>query len=177
MSVQLSSSAYQIMGAPMLSLFYKPLSYVTPYVQAVDDFGDQTLSKVEEKFPVVKKPSPELIKEAKEAVYAPVQQVTSLYSLAYQRAEGGYAVASGKAAAKTAVFVWLASTCYLLKEGVKYTGDLTPDGSFNERLDKLKAAFYHQLFEPRTADANHVDNGEAAETEDQDAFGAKTSSD
>ena len=170
MSVQLSNSAYQIVGAPVLSLLYKPLSYVAPYVQRVDELGDQTLSRVEEKYPVVKKSSPELFEEAKQVVYAPVQHVTSVYNRAYQLKEGGSAVATGKAAAKTAVFVWFEGACFVLRETIKFTDKLTDNEAWNDRLDKLSAAVQSRLFESPTTNGHH---DEAADAE---GSGAKASS-
>lgn len=139
MSIQLSNTAYNLVAAPVLSLLNKPLSYVTPYVQRVDQLGDQMLSKVEEKYPVVKKPSPELYNDAKETVYAPVRHVTNIYNDAHQRNGGGFAVARSKAAATTVVVVSAESAIFALRGAV----DLTKSMQINEHLkkaaDKLEA--------------------------------------
>jgi hypothetical protein len=140
MSIQLGSSAYNLVAAPMLSLFNKPLSYVTPYVQRVDEYGDQALSKVEEKYPVVKKPSPELFKEAKEAVYKPVRHVTEIYNGAYQRNGGGYAVARGKAAATTVVVVSAESAIFALRGAEGLTKSPRINESLKKAADQLEAA-------------------------------------
>lgn len=171
MSMQLSNSAYQMVGAPIMSLLYKPLSYVSPYVQRVDEFGDQTLSKVEEKYPVVKKPSPELLKGAKEAAYAPVQHVSSVYNRAYQQTPGGHAIATGKAAAKTVVFVWFEGAIFTLRKAIKVTDSFSIDESLKTALDKLEAALYGQQNATIANDTNHT-----AEPNGQDEHGAKTSS-
>lgn len=104
MSIQLSSAAYQKVGAPLLSLFDKPYSYVVPYVERADEYGDQTLSKVEEKYPIVKKSSPELIDKAKQAVMAPVKHVEDIYGAMYEQTPAGPTVAV-RAAIKTAAVV------------------------------------------------------------------------
>ena len=183
MSVQLTNSAYQIVGAPVLALLYKPLSYVTPYAQRADEYGDETLSRVEEKYPVVKQPAPELYREAKRAAYAPVQHVTDVYSRVYQRTPGGHVVATGKAAAKTAIVVGFESAIFALREAIKLTESFQINDSLRSAVDSLEAAVVGAQNEAPAEDDTHApaQNGSAqngsAEPESQDAPGAKTSND
>ncbi|GAB1313517.1 hypothetical protein MFIFM68171_03727 [Madurella fahalii] len=113
-SVQLSATAYNKLAVPFLSLFSKPYGFVSPYIERVDQLGDRTLSKVDERFPAVKKPSDELsaelIAEAKKAAYLPVQMsrsgadyVSKTYHEEYTRIAGASPVAHSKAAVLTAV--------------------------------------------------------------------------
>ncbi len=183
MSVQLTNSAYQLVAAPVLSLLYKPLSYVTPYAQRVDEIGDETLSRVEEKYPVVKKPAPELYQEAKKVAYAPVEHVTRVYRRAYQRTPGGHVVATGKAAAKTAIVVGFESAIFALREAIKLTDSLQINEYLKSAVDGLEAAIVGTQNEAPAEDANHepTQNGAAengsAEPEGQDEPGSKTSND
>jgi len=57
--------------APILST---PFSYATPYLQKADSIGDSTLSTLESKFPVVKKPTGELYSEGKSFVFFPLKK-------------------------------------------------------------------------------------------------------
>jgi len=172
-SIQLTNSAYQMVGAPVLSLFNKPLSYVTPYAQRVDEFGVQTLSKVEEKYPIVKKPSPELLKGAKEAAYAPVKHVTEVYNGAYQKTSGGHTIASGKAAAKTAVVVSVEGAIFALREALKFGQSFQVTESIKNVIDQLEESLKRQnVGNGSTNDAGrHRDDSDS-----QDASGSKTSS-
>jgi hypothetical protein len=113
-SVQLSHSAYHRLAGPFIPLLAKPYGYVSPYIERADKLGDQTLSKVEEKFPAVKKPSnelsAELVAEAKKAAYLPVrvsrsgvEYVFKTYHDEYNRVSGVSPVAHSKAAVLTAV--------------------------------------------------------------------------
>ena len=104
MSLQLTNAAYEA-GAPLLSYFDKPYKYVSPYVERVDQFGNETLSRVEERFPAVKKPYPELLDEAKSSVYAPAAHIGKVYDVMCQRTPGENTVAHGKAAFKTVAVV------------------------------------------------------------------------
>jgi hypothetical protein len=141
MSIQLSNSAYQLVGAPMLSLFTKPLAYVTPYAQRVDELGDQTLSKMVERYPAVKKPSPELLQDARQAVYAPVRHVTEVYNGAYQRTAGAnHAVASGRAAVTTAAVVSVEGAVFALREALKLGESFRFTESLRTALDHLEQA-------------------------------------
>ncbi|KAK3304101.1 uncharacterized protein B0T15DRAFT_535554 [Chaetomium strumarium] len=143
MSIQLSNSAYN-MTAPMLSMLNKPYGYVEPYVKRVDELGDQTLSKVEEKFPVVKKPSPELLNEAKQVVYGPVKHVTEVYNGKYQQTSGGYAVASGKAAVMTAAVITGEGLVYAARSLLKWTESLHLGETIKAKVDNLEAAVARQ---------------------------------
>ncbi|KAK4122786.1 hypothetical protein N657DRAFT_480253 [Parathielavia appendiculata] len=153
MSIQLGYTAYNMVAAPMMSLLNKPLSYVTPYVQRVDEFGDQTLSKVEEKYPVVKKPSPELINEAKKVAYAPMRHVTEVYNGSLQRTPGGYVVASGKAAAKTVMYVSAESAVFALREAMDLTDSLQIKNPLEKVVNRLEAFMNRHNSAPTT---NHV---------------------
>lgn len=161
MSIQLSNSAYQLVGAPILSLFYKPLSYVSPYAQRVDQFGDQTLSKVEEKYPAVKKPSPELLEEAKKAAYAPVKHLSDVYNVSLQKVTGGPTIATGKAAVRTAVVVGVEGSIIAIREAIKFTEGLPMHDSLKSALKQLEETFDRQ---------NNTGSSE------QNGSGAKTSS-
>jgi len=173
-SIQLTNSAYQMVGAPVLSLFNKPLSYVTPYAQRVDEFGVQTLSKVEEKYPIVKKPSPELFQGAKEAAYAPVKHVTEVYNGAYQKTSGGHTIASGKAVAKTAVVVSVEGAIFALREALKFGQSFQVTKSIKNVIDQLEESLKRQNVGNGTTtnDAGHHRD----DSESQDASGTKTSS-
>jgi hypothetical protein len=91
-SQQLGNTAYsaynaysKLIPAPIISLVNKPLAYVVPYAQRVDERCDQTLTRVVERYPAVKKPSPELLRDAREAVYKPVRHVSEVYRGVYER--------------------------------------------------------------------------------------------
>lgn len=107
--------------------FNGPYQYVQPYVKKADDLGDKALSKVDERFPVVKKPTNELYTDAKGIILFPYHKglegrdhVLSLYSDEYKKANGGNdsgfaLISTGKAAITTALV--------LTGETVKFIGD------------------------------------------------------
>jgi len=68
----LTSSVSQKL-APILAT---PISYATPYLKKADSIGDSTLSTLESKFPVVKKPTGELYSEGKSFVFFPLKKGT-----------------------------------------------------------------------------------------------------
>lgn len=140
MSIQLSTSVYQAVAAPVLPLFNKPFSFVSPYLQRADELGNETLTMLEEKFPAVKKPSPELLVEAKEVVYAPVRHVAEVYNGAYQRNGSGDVIARSKAAVKTAALVTGESLIYAIRGALKLGESLKIHESINAKVDSLEAA-------------------------------------
>jgi hypothetical protein len=114
-SLQLSDSAYKTFAAPVIPYLQKPYQYVSPYVKKADDLGDKALSKVDERIPVVKKPTGELYSEATDLVLFPYHKgiagkdhLLSVYSSEYKKAggENGHnLVVYGKAAVGTAIVV------------------------------------------------------------------------
>lgn len=70
-SLELSDSAYKTFAEPVIPYFSKPYQYVSPYLKKADDLGDKTLSKVDQRFPVVKKPTGELYEDARNLVLFP----------------------------------------------------------------------------------------------------------
>lgn len=126
-SIQLGDSAYQTFAAPIVPYFNGPYQYVQPYVKKADDLGDKALTKVDERFPVVKKPTNELYTDAKGIVLFPYHKglegrdhVLTTYSSEYKKANGGNEsgfalISTGKAAIATALV--------LTGETVRFIGD------------------------------------------------------
>ncbi|KAK4152882.1 hypothetical protein C8A00DRAFT_44118 [Chaetomidium leptoderma] len=167
MSIQLSNSAYQVVASPVFSLLNKPFAYVSPYIQRADELGDQTLSKVEKNYPVVKKSSPEVIQEARDAVYAPIKYVTEVYNGAYKKTGGGHVVASGKAAAKTMVVIYVEGIIFVLREAVALSEQFQINEGLKGLVDQLEATLKR---EDAAGAANHD-----RDTEAESQNGAKTS--
>jgi len=61
---------------PLHPYFTKPYQYVSPYVKKADSLGDSTLSTIDSKFPVVKKPTGELYNDGKSFVFFPLKKGT-----------------------------------------------------------------------------------------------------
>jgi hypothetical protein len=72
-SIELSDSAYKTFAQPVLPFLNKPYQYVSPYVKKADDLGDKTLTTIDERFPVVKKPAGELYQGARDIVLFPLR--------------------------------------------------------------------------------------------------------
>lgn len=111
-SIQLGDAAYQTFAAPVIPWFAKPYQYVSPYVQKVDSIGDKTLDRIDERFPVVKKPTDELYNDTKGLVLLPYHKglegkdhVFQVYNSEYKKNEQPGLVATGKAALTTVLVV------------------------------------------------------------------------
>lgn len=70
-SIQLSDTAYRRLAEPVIPYLSKPYEYVSPYVERADQFGDKTLTRADERFPVIKKPTDELYADARNFVLLP----------------------------------------------------------------------------------------------------------
>ncbi|KAJ6787443.1 hypothetical protein PWT90_03283 [Aphanocladium album] len=107
-SIKLGDSAYKTFAVPVLPYLSKPYQYVSPYVERADALGEQTLNRIDERFPIVKKPTAELYSDAKALVFLPYNKglegrdhVFSVYNTeAKKQAEKGY-LGQGKAAVAT----------------------------------------------------------------------------
>ncbi|ROV97448.1 hypothetical protein VMCG_06837 [Cytospora schulzeri] len=126
-SIQLGDSAYQTFAAPVLPYLSKPYQYVEPYVKKADDLGNKALAKVDERFPVVKKPTNEIYTNAKGLVLFPLHKgfegkdhLLDVYSSEYKKANGENGnnfglIPTGKAAVATALVI--------TGETVRFIGD------------------------------------------------------
>jgi hypothetical protein len=111
-SIEIGDSAYRTFAAPLLSYFSRPFQYVSPYVKKADDLGDKTLSRVDEKFPLVKKPTNEIINDAKTLVLFPIrvgqtgkEHVLNTYGSEFKKVEGNSLTSYGKAALTTVLII------------------------------------------------------------------------
>jgi len=94
-----------------------PYQYVSPYVARADDLGDKTLSRVDERFPVVRRQTGEIVQGARDLVLLPYRtglagadHVLETYSGECKKVgggsgDGGSLVACGKALLTTTLIV------------------------------------------------------------------------
>ncbi|KAK3297892.1 uncharacterized protein B0H64DRAFT_393340 [Chaetomium fimeti] len=155
MSIRLTNSVYELVGAPMLSLFNKPLAYVIPYAQRADEFGVETLYKVEEKYPLVKKPSSELLSDAKEAASQPARHVAEVYNGAYKKAGTNHTIASAKAAVETAAIVTFEGSVFAIRETLKLGQSFQITESLNRAVDRLEEIIKRQHSASTASAVNH----------------------
>jgi len=124
--IALSHKTYSTVANPILPYLSKPYQYAAPYISKVDHIGDNTLSTIDEKFPVVKKPTGELYSDSKSIAFFPLHKglegkdyVFQVYGKEVKKAGGEGLVVKGKAAIVTSLlitsdlFVWFGN---LLKE-------------------------------------------------------------
>lgn len=103
-SIELGGSAYEMFAKPVLPYLAKPYEYVSPYVKRADDLGEQTLSKIDERVPALKKPTGELWADSKTLIFFPVHKgseardhVLSVYNSELKKIGGEGLVVNGKA--------------------------------------------------------------------------------
>lgn len=131
-SLSLADQGYQTFAKPILPYFSKPYQYVHPYVAKLDSIGDSTLSKVDAKFPVVKKPTSELYDNATGIALFPFRKgiegkdyVLKTYNTECKKVGGEGLVTMGKAAVTTTLVVtsdalnWLSHYLGAKKEQAK----------------------------------------------------------
>ncbi|KAI0502811.1 hypothetical protein F5B22DRAFT_631792 [Xylaria bambusicola] len=111
-SIDLSDSAYQTFVKPIFPYLDRPYRYVEPYVKRADAFGDDTLSRIDERIPALKKSTDELVSDGKSIVFFPVRKgletkdhITDVYNSEYKKVGGEGIITSGKALISTSLFV------------------------------------------------------------------------
>lgn len=111
-ALSLSDQGYNAFAKPVLPYFAKPYQYVSPYVKKADSIGDSTLTKLDSTFPVVKKPTGEILDNAKGYAYFPVSKATEgkdyvlkTYNSECKKVGGDGIVTLGKAAVTTTLIV------------------------------------------------------------------------
>jgi len=135
-SLSLTSASYEKFGKPILPYFTKPYQYVSPYVAKADSIGDHTLSAIDDKFPVVKKPTGELYSEGKDVVLWPLVKggqgkdyVVSTYGKEVEKTKKEGIVGYGKAVVSTGFIVgqdaysWLSEVLGRKKAEAKEIGN------------------------------------------------------
>jgi hypothetical protein len=121
-SLDLTHTTYEKLGKPILPYLAKPYQYVSPYISKADSVADSTLSTLDSKFPVVKKPTGELYEGGKSFVFFPLKKgnegkeyVLGTYQKEVKKVGGEGIVTYGKAALGTGLIVvgdswnWLGS--------------------------------------------------------------------
>lgn len=111
-SLELSDSVYKTFAQPIIPYLTKPYQYVSPYVKKADDLGDKTLSRVDEKFPVVKKQTGEIYEDGRNLVLLPYRtafaakdHVFETYNGEVKKVGGDNLISYGKALLTTSLIV------------------------------------------------------------------------
>jgi hypothetical protein len=120
------------MARPVLLYFSKPYQYVSPYVAKADSLGDGALSRFEQRFPAVKKPTNELYDGAAGLTFLPLRKglegkdyVYGTYKSEVNKVGGDGLVSMSKAAVTTTLIVggdalsWLSTLLTKKKEQAK----------------------------------------------------------
>jgi len=71
-SIDLAQVLYDRLGSPIVPYLRTPYSIVAPYLNKADSLADSGLTKVDERFPVVKEDTSTLTNKAKGVVFFPV---------------------------------------------------------------------------------------------------------
>merc|ERR1711939_134870 len=104
--------SYPVISDSISTFKSLPYQYVSPYITKADSLGDSTLSTIDSKFPVVKKPTGELIDNGKAIVFFPLKKgiegkeyVVGVYGSECKKVGGEGIVTWGKAAIATGLVV------------------------------------------------------------------------
>ncbi|KAK4189883.1 hypothetical protein QBC35DRAFT_472342 [Podospora australis] len=115
-ALEISNAVYQGISDNVFPIVAGPYKYVRPYVQAVDQVGDQALLKIDEKLPIVTKPPGEIFQEIQKTALAPARIVRSLaeylfssYNSEVEKAGGNPVHAHAKGAVVTGLNIGIAA--------------------------------------------------------------------
>ena len=83
-SLTLFNNTYNSFVAPFHPYLKTPYSYISPYLTRADELGDSSLSKLEQRVPIVKEDTNKL----KELAFSPVVYVVGTYQDEYKKTQG-----------------------------------------------------------------------------------------
>ncbi|KAL1978464.1 hypothetical protein VTN31DRAFT_1323 [Thermomyces dupontii] len=128
-SLQYADEGYQRFAKPFLPYLSGPYSYVAPFVEKADTLIDSGLSKVDERFPVLKKDTKSIQETIVDTASRPLrlasdvqQRVLDTYGSEYKKFGGNGLIAGTKAAISTGLVIsqeslaWLSSVLGAKKE-------------------------------------------------------------
>jgi len=111
-SLKYADQGYERIAKPFLPYLSSPYVYVAPYLAKVDSLGDQGLTKLDERFPIVKEDTERIKSTLVDTVYFPVRLVDNArkhvfdtYGSEYKKCGGDGYVASGKAVITTGLVI------------------------------------------------------------------------
>jgi len=103
-SIDLTNAGYAKLVKPTFPYLQTPVSYAKPYIAKADQIGDSLLTKVDEKFPIVKNETAEIKGTILDYVSFPLvkagegkEYVIGTYSSEYKKCGGDGYLAGGKA--------------------------------------------------------------------------------
>lgn len=105
-SLTLTNDTYERLGKPLIPYLQGPYQYVSPYVSRADSLGDSTLSKVDERFPVVKEPTDKFVESTRGLLSLPLKKGTEGKDYVYGVYNGEVKKVNGEEGKKTGVFVY-----------------------------------------------------------------------
>jgi len=131
-SLSLADQGYSRLVAPVIPYAQRPYGYVAPYVAKADSIGDSGLSKVDEKFPIVKEDTEKVKNTVLDYAFFPLRvagdgknYVFNTYSGEYKKCGGDGVISGGKAIITTSLivssdgFAWLSTFMSTKKEQTK----------------------------------------------------------
>ncbi|TDZ28790.1 hypothetical protein C8035_v008146 [Colletotrichum spinosum] len=131
-SLALSDSAYKTFAEPIVPYLSRPWAYLRPYAEKADALGDQALTKVEERVPIIKKPTEELYAGAKGIVALPIRtgldakdHVFKTYAQEKKKVGGENLATYSRAVLSTALItgsellIWVGDVIHYKKEEAK----------------------------------------------------------
>jgi len=133
-SLDYADQGYERFAKPFLPYLSRPYVYVAPYIAKADSLGDHGLSKVDERFPIVKEDTEKIKGTIFDTAYFPLrvagdarQHVFDTYGSEYKKCGGDGLFASGKAVITTSLVLsqeslnWLSAFVAQKKQQTKET--------------------------------------------------------
>jgi len=111
-TIAISQNAYSTITNPIKPYISKSLEYASPYINKVDHVGDSALYTIEDKLPIVKKPTGELYNDGKSIAFFPLTKslegkdyLFTIYGQQMKKQNGDGLVYKGKAAVVTGLLI------------------------------------------------------------------------
>lgn len=133
-SLEYADQGYNRLAKPFLPYLSTPYTYVAPYLARADHLGDQGLSKIDSRFPIIREDTQKIRGTLCSTAGYPMRfagdvkhHVFDIYGAEYKKCGGDGLVASGKAVITTSLVLsqeslaWVSAWLQTAKEETKET--------------------------------------------------------
>lgn len=133
-SIEYADQGYNRLAKPFLPYLSTPYTYVAPYIARADSLGDQGLSKIDSRFPIIREDTQKIRGTIYNTAGYPVRfadevkhHLFDIYGSEYKKCGGDGLVASGKAVITTSLVLsqeslaWVSAWLQSAKEEAKET--------------------------------------------------------
>jgi hypothetical protein len=127
-SLSVLTTTYERLIAPLHPYLRTPYSYISPYINRADELGDNGLSRVESRFPIVKEDTGKLKETVTAYAFAPLNLVGQGKEYVLGTWEDEYSKTRGEVGVVRSVKALISTELKIGSDGYKYVSEYLGQG-------------------------------------------------